>query len=45
MESMFTVINSTNTQYSESKAWKNSGLYGIWNNNLCNTCAVLNQLS
>ena len=32
---------------SEKKAWekKNSGLYGIWTHDLCDTCAVFYQLS
>ena len=30
---------------SEKKAWKNSGLYGIWTYDLCNTGAVFYQLS
>ena len=32
---------------SENKAWKkkNSGLYGIWTHDLCDTGAVLYQLS
>ena len=32
---------------SEKNAWgkKNSGLYGIWTHDLCDTCAVLYQLS
>ena len=25
---------------SENKAWKNSGLYGIWAHDLCNASAV-----
>ena len=29
----------------ENKAWKNSGLYGIWIHDLCNTGAVLYQLT
>ena len=29
----------------ENKAWKNSGLYGIWTHDLCDTAAVLYQLS
>ena len=29
----------------EIKAWKNSGLNGIWTHDLCNTSAVLYQLS
>ena len=29
----------------ENKAWKNSGLYGIWTHELHNTGAVLYQLS
>ena len=30
---------------SENKAVKNSGLYGIWSRDLCDTAAVLYQLS
>ena len=30
---------------SENKAWKNSGLYGIWTHDLCDTGAALYQLS
>ena len=30
---------------SENKARKNSGLYGIWTHNLCDTSAALYQLS
>ena len=31
---------------SENKAWKkNSGLYGIWTHDLCDTVAALYQLS
>ena len=30
---------------SENKAWKNSGLYGIWTHDLCDTGAALHQLS
>ena len=30
---------------SEKKAWKNSGLYGIWTHDLCDTGAALYQLS
>ena len=30
---------------SENKAWKNSGLYGIWTHDLTNTNAALYQLS
>ena len=30
---------------SENKAWKNSGLYGIWTHDLCDTGATLYQLS
>ena len=30
---------------SEKKAWKNSGLYGIWTHDRCDTGAVLYQLS
>ena len=30
---------------SENKAGKNSGLYGIWTHDLCDTGAVLYQLS
>ena len=29
----------------ENKAWENSGLYGIWTHDLCDTAAVLYQLS
>ena len=29
----------------ENKAWKNSGLYGIWTHDHCDTSAVLYQLS
>ena len=39
----------SNEQYSnsgEKKAWKkNSGLYGIWTHDLCDTSAALYQLS
>ena len=28
----------------ENKAWKNSGLYGIWTHDLCDTGAALYQL-
>ena len=41
-------IKCSNVHYlgsSENKAWKNSGLYGIWTHDLCNTSAVLYQLS
>ena len=38
--------NEHNLSNSEKKAWKkNSGLYGIWTNDLCDTGAVLYQLS
>ena len=30
---------------SENKVWKTSGLYGIWTHDLCDTGAVLYQLS
>ena len=30
---------------SENKAWKNSGLYGIWTHDLCDTGTALYQLS
>ena len=30
---------------SEKMAWKNSGLYGIWTHDLCDTGAALYQLS
>ena len=30
---------------SEIKAWKNSGLNGIWTHDLCNTSVMLHQLS
>ena len=30
---------------SENKAWKNSGLYGIWTHDLCDTGVVLYQQS
>ena len=30
---------------SENKAWKNSGLRGIWTLDLCDTAAMLYQLS
>ena len=30
---------------SENKAWKNSGLYGIWTHDLCDTGAVVQKLS
>ena len=30
---------------SENKAWKNSGLFGIWTHDLCDTGAALYQLS
>ena len=30
---------------SENKAWKSSGLYGIWTHDLCDTSAVLYQPS
>ena len=30
---------------SENRAWKNSGLYGIWTHDLCDTGAALYQLS
>ena len=39
---------SSNEHYlssNENKAWKNSGLYGIWIHDLCNTGAVLYQLT
>ena len=29
----------------ENNAWKNSGLYGIWTHDLCDTGAALYQLS
>ena len=38
----------SNEQYlnsGEKKAWKNSGLYWIWTHDLCDTSAVLYQLS
>ena len=38
----------TNVHYlgsSENEAWKNSGLYGIWTYDLCDTGAALYQLS
>ena len=40
----------SNEQYSsssEKNAWKkkNSGLYGIWTHDLCDTCAVLYERS
>ena len=39
--------NERNLSNSEKKAWKkkNSGLYGIWTHDLCDTGAVLYQLS
>ena len=37
---MNTILSS-----SENMAWKNSGLYRIWTHDLCDTCAVLYQLS
>ena len=30
---------------SENKAWKNSGLYGIWTHDLCDTGAPVSQRS
>ena len=39
--------NEHNLRNSEKKAWKkkNSGLYGIWTHDLCDTGAALYQLS
>ena len=44
IEAILTAMN-TNELVAETRHEKNSGLYGIWTHNLCNTGAVLYQLS
>ena len=44
MKAIFAVMNATRTEV-KTRPEKNSGLCGIWTHDLCDTSAVLYQLS